>query len=248
MRLPDFIIGGAPRSGTTWLRAVLDRHPDIAMAQPARPEPKFFLVDELWSRGLEYYSRRWFESLEAAVVGEKSTNYLESDVAAARMSSCLPTVRIVFVLREPAERAYSNYRWSVMNGLESLSFADAVAAEPAREAAYRGEDRFRRPYSYVSRGEYARLLRPWLERFPRDAIHLLSFDDIVASPGKAVASLHRFLGVDAIPGHGSMIRALNDASPGSEDDLPVLASLREKYRASNRELRSLLGRDAPAWT
>ena len=57
LRLPDFIIGGAPRSGTTWLYALLDRHPDVFMARPRAPEPKFFLVDHLYEKGLQYYSR-----------------------------------------------------------------------------------------------------------------------------------------------------------------------------------------------
>src|ERR1700730_4595267 len=72
-RLPDFIIAGAPRSGTTWLYVLAQRHPQIAMAQPMAPEPKFFLIDELWQRGIDYYSRTWFDRLPAGqVLGEKS--------------------------------------------------------------------------------------------------------------------------------------------------------------------------------
>jgi hypothetical protein len=57
LRLPDFIIGGAPRSGTTWLYELLDRHPDVHMAKPLAPEPKFFLRDDEYARGLRYYSQ-----------------------------------------------------------------------------------------------------------------------------------------------------------------------------------------------
>jgi hypothetical protein len=70
--LPDFIIAGAPRSGTTWLYFLAQRHPQLAMAQPGVPEPKFFLVDELWRRGVDYYSTKWFDSLPGGrVLGEK---------------------------------------------------------------------------------------------------------------------------------------------------------------------------------
>src|SRR5208283_527610 len=89
-RLPDFIIAGAPRSGTTWLYVLARRHPQLAMAEPMVPEPKFFLVDELWRRGLAYYSANWFDPLPAGrVLGEKSTNYLESAEAAERIYRAL---------------------------------------------------------------------------------------------------------------------------------------------------------------
>jgi hypothetical protein len=105
-RLPDFIIAGAPRSGTTWLHVLARRHPQIAMAQPMVPEPKFFLVDELWQRGVDYYSRTWFDPLPAGqVLGEKSTNYMESPEAAERVSRALPRAKLIFVLRNPVDRA-----------------------------------------------------------------------------------------------------------------------------------------------
>ena len=65
LRLPGFIVGGAPRCGTTWLWHALQRHPDIEMAQPVRPEPKFFLHDSLFEKGLAHYSKTWFDALPA---------------------------------------------------------------------------------------------------------------------------------------------------------------------------------------
>ena len=117
---PTFIIAGAPRSGTTWLYELLDRHPDVYMAKPVRPEPKFFLVDELYSRGIQHYFDTWFAGADAyRAAGEKSTNYLESAVVAERIHQHLPSVKLVFILREPAHRAYSNWMWSRMNGMET---------------------------------------------------------------------------------------------------------------------------------
>src|SRR6185369_6874288 len=135
MRLADFIIGGAPRSGTTWLYDLLARNPDVYMARPARPEPKFFLVDELYEKGLGHYAH-WFEGARPGqLAGEKSTNYLESPLAASRIRAALPGVRLIFILRDPVERAYSNYLWSRMNGLETESFEAALALEASREAS-----------------------------------------------------------------------------------------------------------------
>ncbi|HXD73859.1 MAG TPA: sulfotransferase, partial [Vicinamibacterales bacterium] len=97
MRLPEFIIGGAPRSGTTWLYRLLDRHPDVRMAKPLSPEPKFFLRDDEYAKGLRYYSDRWFADVDASkVAGEKSTDYLENATAASRIARDLPRVRLIF--------------------------------------------------------------------------------------------------------------------------------------------------------
>src|SRR5437773_5780230 len=134
MKLPDFIIGGAPRSGTTWLYELLDRHPEVYMAKPVRPEPKFFLVDELYERGIQHYFDTWFAGAAAyAAAGEKSTNYLESAAAAERIARDLPSVKLVFILREPAHRAYSNWMWSRMNGMETDDFEIALAQEDQRQ-------------------------------------------------------------------------------------------------------------------
>ena len=133
-RLPDFIIAGAPRSGTTWLYLLAQHHPQIAMAQPMMPEPKFFLVDELWQRGVDYYSTTWFDALPAdRVLGEKSANYLESPEVAERMCRVLPRLRLIFLVRNPVDRAYSNYLWSRQNGLETEPFERALEFEEQRE-------------------------------------------------------------------------------------------------------------------
>src|SRR5206468_3218464 len=131
---PTFIIAGAPRSGTTWLYELLSRHPDIYMAKPVRPEPKFFLADDLYARGLQYYFDTWFAGAASfRAAGEKTTNYLESVAAASRIHANLPHVQLVFILREPARRAYSNWAWSRMNGMEAEDFATALEREDARE-------------------------------------------------------------------------------------------------------------------
>jgi hypothetical protein len=245
---PHFIIGGAPRSGTTWLYEVLRRHPEIYLAQPVRPEPKFFLVDSLYAKGLACYREQWFsQAPPGRVAGEKSTNYLEGRETAARIARDLPAVKLVFILREPADRAYSNYLWSRMNGREPESFERALQLEDERERTCPVELRFARPHAYFSRGLYARLLRPFFERFRRDQILCLRYEDIARRRAELITRLHRFLGVAPREADADKLGIINAASTRESDVAAQLDALRARYAAANRELAELLGDSFQVW-
>lgn len=248
-RGPTFIIAGAPRSGTTWLYQLLDRHPDIFMAKPGRPEPKFFLVDELYARGIEYYFDTWFAGAGARpAAGEKTTNYLESAVAATRIRQHLPAVQLVFILREPAQRAYSNWAWSRMNGMETEDFETALALEDERERQLEPRLRYARPHAYFSRGLYAAMLRPYLDLFPAPQVLCLKFDDIIRRPDGLASRLHRFLGVATRPEDADELNVVNPSeTSGDEGSGPVLGRLRHRYAEPNRELAALLGPEFAKW-
>lgn len=251
MRLPDFLIAGAPRSGTTWLYHLLARHPGVHMASPPRPEPKFFLADELYARGLDWYSRTWFERAPVhAVCGEKSTNYLESAAAARRIARDLPAVKLVFILREPAERAWSNYLWSRMNGMESETFERALALEESRERELAPERRFSRPHAYFSRGLYADLLQPWFERFPRHNVLCLRCEDLALQPRQLAERLHRFLGVPPRPNDADGLGVINpaDREGAQQPAAQTLGLLRARYAEPNRRLARLVGPDFDIWS
>lgn len=248
--LPHFLIAGAPRAGTTWLCELLARHPDICLAKPIKPEPKFFLVDELYAKGLDHYRRTWFAEVPTgAVTGEKSSNYLESPTAAARVARDLPQVRLIFILRDPVDRAWSNWRWSTMNGLEKLPFAEALAQEALREGAYEPRHRFSRPYSYFSRGLYADLLTPWLAGFASQQLLVLRMEDAALDPARLAGRLHRFLGVTERPYDAEGLAAVNQAA-GSEAGLDpdLRRSLQDRYRSQMARLRGQLGPDWTGWS
>ncbi|MCH8883212.1 MAG: sulfotransferase [SAR324 cluster bacterium] len=248
-RTPCFIVGGAPRSGTTWLYRLLERHPDIHLARPLRPEPKFFLVDELYARGLGYYRERWFRDVPpGARSGEKSSNYLESPSAAGRIAQDLPWVKLVFILRNPVERAYSNYLWTRMNGLETETFERALALEAQRERDCPPELRYARPHAYFSRGQYAELLRPYLARLPREQMLVLQFEEILQSPQALTRRLHSFLDVAPRTADANGLEAANPSEPeGSRLDPVTRRELHMRYAESNRALSELLGVDFSGW-
>jgi hypothetical protein len=250
LRLPDFIIGGAPRSGTTWLYQLADRHPAIAMAKPLQPEPKFFLVDALFERGLEFYASTWFEQLPlGCVLGEKSTNYLEGVNVAERIRRMLPNVRLVFLLRNPVNRAWSNYLWSRRNGMEMMSFKEALALEDKRERELPLNLRYARPHAYFSRGLYAQHLARFYRWFPRDRILVLQTEDIGNAPGTVAERFQQFVKVPVIPDLAKGLGPVNASIPEEAADLSadIRAELEDRYSEPNRQLAALLGTESLMW-
>jgi hypothetical protein len=245
---PTFLIAGAPRSGTTWLYHLLDHHPDIYMAKPVRPEPKFFLVDEIYARGFPYYLDTWFSGSDTfAAAGEKSTNYLESATAAQRIHQHLPDVQLVFILRDPAQRAYSNWARSRMNRMETADFETALAEEDARERSIPAHLQYARPHAYFSRGLYASMLRPYFDLFPREQILCLKFDDIVLRAGELASRLHTFLGVEPRPDDTLGLDVINPSEAGDAMSDEIRNALRCRYAAASRELVTLLGKEFEDW-
>jgi hypothetical protein len=217
---------------------------------PSLPEPKFFLVDELWQRGLDYYSTTWFEPLPAGLMlGEKSANYLESPVVAERIYRALPWVKLVFVLRNPVDRAFSNYLWSRHNGLERETFERALALEKQRERVIPLHLRYARPHAYFSRGLYAEHLLPFLDRFPREQVLVLRHEVLATCPERIAADFHRFLGVPEIPELAVGLGMINRPKPSLPEPLPtpLRRQLVERYRAANARLSILLGANFSNW-
>lgn len=241
-RGPTFIIAGAPRSGTTWLYHLLDRHPEVYMAKPARPEPKFFLIDELYARGFDYYVDTWFRDTGSAIAsGEKTTNYLESPDAAARIHAHLPQVRLIFIMREPASRAYSNWAWSRMNGMEKEEFEVALALEDERERTLAPALRYARPHAYFSRGLYAPLLRRFFAHFPGEQLLCLNFEGIIRDASALASRLHDFIGVSRRPDDARGLDIVNPSELVGQMPATAWRQLQDRYSESNGELVQMLG-------
>lgn len=185
--LPSFVIIGAMKSGTTSLGAYLTAHPDAYCAL----EPHFF--DANFERGLDWY-RDWFKETDgAAVVGEKSPSYMYHPDAVSRIAQTLPGVKLVAILRNPVDRAYSNYWHYRRTGRERLSFGDALRAEPDRLPSYPPG---LCPFAYVDRGLYLPQLERAAEHVPRERLLVQLFDDLERAPAETFAELCAFLGIE----------------------------------------------------
>lgn len=240
-----FVIAGAQRSATSWLAGVLDRHPDIAMARPMRPEPKYFLragPDDAMA-----YRAEFFAGADVALLGEKSTSYIEHPEAAARIAHCLPGARVVFMLRDPVERAISNWRFSVANGLETLPLDEALDAERGRTVAGDAAGASVSPFAYVARGRYVDYLAPWRKAFGGDRMKLLVTEATVGDP-RAVRDLLGWLGVDPEVPLGDLAAPVNTTDgDGAPVPAHVRGRLRDAFAASNRALADAHGVDTGAW-
>lgn len=217
------------------------------MAKPVRPEPKFFLHEELCARGVEFYENTYFasSSLETRLWGEKSTSYIEREDAAQRIQKMYPNSRIVMILRDPVDRAWSNYRFSVKHGIERLGFEAALAAESERlsDAVFTTSVN---PYAYRRRGHYIEYIRNYLRIFRSDQVSILIFEETVGNL-PAIQALYRSLGVEDSFVPPSFNDVINSGDKDYDVPLEAFRGLALGYRQSLEALENHLGRPVNAW-
>ncbi len=248
--LPNFIIIGAGRSGTTFLYYHLLQHPEIHLKASKQPEPHFFARKSEYEKGLAYYSQRYFsEWAGEPCVGEASTSTLYSEQAPSRMACDLPEVRLVCLLRNPVDRMFSEHRNSVAHGWEDVDFEQALRLEAERLRCPIDEyHREFEPNGYVKRGLYAQHLRRWYERFPRERVFVGLFEEMREEPRAFLRSVFGFLGVEA----AFSVRLSEDhdnPAPLAAETLEsgLRARLLERFQTANQDLADLLRRSLASW-
>lgn len=246
MREPNFIIAGAARSGTTTLYHCLDLHPDIYLSKPLQPECKFFVYPEEHSRGKDYLLKsRYGDVKREKAVGEKTTHYMNCVGVPERISRLFPHMKFIFLLRDPVERALSNYWWSVKNGLENLPLEAAIFSEEERIRSYEGPWKVIQPYSYQSRGFYVCYLREYLKFFPRENLLVLITEKFFENPDRELGKVYDFLGVEPLLA-GELPR-IRQAERKEETPPEVLEHLKKTFLLPNRELENFLGEALDGW-
>ncbi len=261
--LPDFVVIGAAKSGTTSLYASLIEHPFVKPCSTANgyfshtKEVRFF--DYNYERGRDWYrshfpleqERKTFANDHGRpfLTGEASPSYLSYCNAPRRVHELLPNAKLIAVLRNPVDRAYSQFQLSRREGLEDLdSFEEAAGREVDRlrpELARMAVDPYYSSWrfgtwSYLARSRYAEQLERWLEFFPRDQLLLLKAENLFVEPDQMLAIVYDFLD---LPGHVSerlphLNRATYDGMPDHLRDQFI-----EYFRPYNERLYELVGID-----
>lgn len=203
---PTFLIPGASRSGTTSLVHYLREHPEIFI--PEEKELRFFDRDDRYSRGLDFYEELFAGWSGEPVVGESSPPYFNrgitftgdgeyqwslEDDAPARIREAYPDIRVVFTLRNPVTRGYSQFWKNVRQGREQAdSYREALQAE--LDGGRKPESH---PYCWIYRNRYSVHLNRWLELFDREQVRIFIFEEWTARPRECLPEIAAHLGADA---------------------------------------------------
>lgn len=248
--LPNFIIIGAVRCGTTSLYYNLCEHPSILAA--SYDELGFF--DSNFHLGLYWY-RSMFPTVihkkyiecknNFCITGEDTPFYFWNPLAAKRILRILPTVKLIAILRNPVDRAYSNYHIGLKYGNEQLSFEDAIDWEikKLKENLHDQEKRiakFNYPRSYLIKGLYAEQLRIWFKLFPQEQILVISTEEMVNNPQQALSEVFQFLNLPKYYLKNPQRRKVENYPKMKLETRKLLLDFFTPY---NKELFSLLGKD-----
>ena len=259
--LPDALIIGTPAGGTSSLSQYLSMHP---MYWPARiKEIHYYDRPATWSRGLGWYKRHFPTIIRRSyernlrrsgfVSGEATPSYLANPMAATRAFAACPSTRIVALLRDPTERAFSYYRFRRRRGRECItSFSEAIETEFRRLTANEihihkrdadfGMDYVVNPpyYPYLATGLYANHLRIWLNYYTRDQCLIILSEDFFRDPSTQYARVLEFLD---LPPHNLANYPRVNANPPEFMDSSTEERLRRLFRSHNDRLSELIGRD-----
>jgi hypothetical protein len=270
-RLPNFLIIGAMKSGTTSLALWLGFHSNLFMV----PKKELHFFEQEYARGLAWYGSHFAAVKAEKAVGEATPNYMYSPEAMERIRKDLPESRLIVLLRNPAERAYSHYWHNRARSHEELEFEAAIDAEPARLAKADSDGRMQ--YSYVDRGYYMRQIDSILSLFPRSQLMVAFLEDLERQPVETFKSACRFLGIDEsevpaevgkawnvyVTQRSTMLRRVGRRLPkplrklmrevnvheGKYPDMapPTRQHLVRLYAADVSRLEAFTGRDLTAW-
>ena len=242
--LPGVIVIGAMKCATSAVHHYLDAHPAISMSRvkevnffngravPPHQDAEWWWVTGQWHRGLDWYSAQFDPS--ARVRGESSPAYTSPSCPEVpeRMASVVPDVRLVYLVREPVERAVSQYVHHVRDGTEHRSPRDALL-DPGSQ--------------YLSRSRYHERLAPFLDWFDVDQIHFVVQERLFSRREEEVSAIYRHIGVDDRWRDDRLAERHHVATFRVEVDARVVAEFRERVRDDVDRLRDLMDDPIAEW-
>lgn len=255
---PTFLVIGAQKAGTTSLHAYLARHPDVLTA--TKKEVEYFTRH--YGQGEAWYLAhfplaarvvvRRLVRCATSVVGEASATYLFHPLAHRWVHAFNPAMKLIVVLRDPVDRAYSHYQMEFRWGRELLPFDEALLREERElgtELARIAADPLTTSpslltCSYVARGRYLEQIERWLEVFPREQLFVVTSEELLSDPAGVVARIAAFLGIREWRDDSYPLRGVREYVP---IDPATRARLAETFAADNRRLAEFLGRELD-WT
>ncbi len=179
MSLPDFVIIGAMKCGTSTLHAQLAAQPQFFMSEPK--EPNFFSNDEIYAKGEDWYRNLFANAPAGAIKGESSTHYTKLPAypkTIDRLAARIPNAKFVYVMRDPVERLISHYIHEWTEGRISVPIEDAIEKHP----------------ELIDYSRFGYQLAPWIERFGRERILTVDFERMTAAPDAELKRIAGFLG------------------------------------------------------
>jgi hypothetical protein len=177
MHLPDFLVIGTQRAGTTWLYNQLRAHPGICLGKH-RKEIRYF--DFYYERGVDWYKGHFQHCAPNKVIGEVTPTYLHNELVAERIFGLIPKAKLIIILRNPIDKAYSHYKKLVMDRTYRKSFTEYIK-ENMRAAEV---------------GLYYRQIEKYLQYFPEEQISIFIFEEMIENPEKHLQEIYDLLGVD----------------------------------------------------
>ena len=245
--LPNYLIIGAKKCGTTELYSYLTQHPAVAPA--LKKEINYF--DALYSMNRNWY-RSFFPTVfersriqkaagQPFMTGEATPDYLFDTDAIARIHETIPGVRMLAILRNPIDRAYSHYNHNLRAGLESLSFVEAMEAEQERVSEDSELYFFHKTnLGYAQRSTYINQLEDWAKVFDKSQFCVLKSEDLYEFPERTLTRAFEFLGLNYVAPRE--FKKLNTA-PYPDMDPEVRARFAAHFQADNERLYEFLGED-----
>jgi hypothetical protein len=240
MALPTFLIIGATKAGTTSLHHYLGQHPDVFVAP--RKETNFFAQESaLCFTGdavtvPEEYEEQFSSAVSQKAVGESSPAYLAVPKAPRRIASLLPNIKLIMILRDPADRAYSHYTMRRAQGREDRETFEEVLLEPDRDPEH----------SYTERGFYGLFLERYLKHFPREQLKIFLYEDLTKDTMNVVKECFEFIRVNPnfTPDISKRHNATAKPAPLKKETRQKLINL---YRKDIEKLQTILGKDLSSW-